>query len=191
MSRATVRLVFGLTIWSLVLVGALSIATQPGDWGHSICGAWGCGPPLQALIGCHLAWIVVLLPAGIWLRFSLPNGYRSVIGWSALAISVLGIVGLVCYEWITWWNVAKEFQREYFRERVMFSIATRIELPLIQLFFVGLLLVLPRSERIRRDSLERSSASNSERMSSVVEPFNDSKLDPKPAVPEISTASQD
>ena len=68
MSRSLMWLSAWLTGWGLTLAGTLSIASLPGDWGNSICGAWGCGPPLQALVACHASWVVVLIPAGMSIR---------------------------------------------------------------------------------------------------------------------------
>ena len=62
MSAATLKFCFGMTLWSGLLFGSLSVANLPGDWGHGICGPWGCGPPMQALVACHFAWLVVLAP---------------------------------------------------------------------------------------------------------------------------------
>jgi hypothetical protein len=49
-----------LSAWAAMLFAALSITNLPGNWGHSVCGVWGCGPPTQVLVGCHLAWFAVL-----------------------------------------------------------------------------------------------------------------------------------
>ena len=52
--------------WALAAFGALSLANLPGEYGHSLCGPWGCLPPLQALAAMHLFWVVVLGPPVAW-----------------------------------------------------------------------------------------------------------------------------
>src|SRR5262245_53022231 len=44
--------------WLLAALVALSVAAIPCDVGESMCGVWGCLPPIQALAAMHLFWCV-------------------------------------------------------------------------------------------------------------------------------------
>jgi hypothetical protein len=88
MSRSLIWLSAWLTGWGLTLAGTLSIASLPGDWGNSICGAWGCGPPLQALVACHASWVVVLIPAGMSIRRFFVFGTQRRIATTALILGL-------------------------------------------------------------------------------------------------------
>lgn len=153
MSRSLWRSLGGIVVWGLFLTATLSVANWPGDWGHGICGPWGCGPPLQALLACHLSWLVVLLPLAGVLRLWLPCRQQRVLGMIVLVAGCVGMAGLVAYELGAWWPAASEWQRRFFWQRVGFVIATQVDLPLIQLILTGMcLLTGARSARIRRIS---------------------------------------
>lgn len=150
MSLSLWRSLGGIVVWGLVLTAMLSISNWPGDWGHGICGPWGCGPPLQALLACHLSWLVVLLPLAGVLRSWLSCRQQRVLGMIALVIGCVGMGGLVAYELGTWWPAASEWQRRFFWQRVGFVIATQVELPLVEVIVTGMFLLSgARSARIR------------------------------------------
>jgi len=121
------------SVWGLVLTGTLSIANWPGDWGHSICGAWGCGPPLQALLACHCSWLVVFVPVALLLtrKVSIHTAIRgaSVI----LAIILLITTTIAIHEYLTWKLQVSPWQQQYYWHRVGFVILTTIEVPLLEL----------------------------------------------------------
>ncbi len=129
--------------WGVVLTGTLSIAKWPGDWGHSICGPWGCGPTLQALTACHLSWLAIALPLSFLGVRHLRQRVHVLLGRTILVVSAAGLLAFTCYEWRTWWSGASDWQRPYFWNRVGFSIITCVELPLLQLSVMGGLLACP------------------------------------------------
>lgn len=129
--------------WGLALYGALSLSSVSGDWGHSICGAWGCGPPLQALVGCHLAWVVAFLPLTLsWgvFRF-IPDEFRPRIGRVLILLGALFLITLVGYQRMMWWPQVSAFQQEFFWQRCGFVIATSVDVPMVQIFLTGIILV--------------------------------------------------
>ncbi len=132
-----------LFAWAAALFGTLSISNLPGDWGHSVCGVWGCGPPTQALVGCHLAWFVVLIPLAIFGSRS----YRKTIGPTQQLGKLLCITGtmllmaVVVYQWATWLPAVSEWHREFFWQRCGFVIATSIDIPMLQILAIGLVMV--------------------------------------------------
>lgn len=160
MSPVMFRFILGVSAWGFALLGTLSIAHWPGNWGHSICGIWGCGPPLQALVACHLSWLLVLLPFGVWGRLSCSERWLRYLGCALLLMSLVAVSALAIHERLTWWRSATDFQREFFWERIQFSLATHVDLPIVQLLLVGILLVLPKTEKQhRRDARMISEAS--------------------------------
>ena len=149
MSSATLRFCLGLTAWVFALLGALSISQVPGDWGHWICGPWGCGPPLQALAACHFAWLVVMGPPAVWLRQSNLLSTRMVrrCGVALMMAGVLGLSGVVIYQRTMWWPGASEWQQPYFWHRCGFVIGTTVDVPIMQSVLIGSMLLLLRNRR--------------------------------------------
>ena len=129
-----------LLAWAWTLFGVLSIANLPGNWGHSVCGVWGCGPPLQALISCHLAWLVVLGPlAELVTRSSpRPSDLRLQLGKLLCLISTLLLLAIVVYQLATWWPAVSELQQSYFWQRCGFVIVTLVDVPILPMLVVGL-----------------------------------------------------
>lgn len=143
MSASTLRYCVGLGGWGAVLLGALSISRLPGDWGHGICGPWGCGPPLQSLVACHSAWLVALTaPVALVTRSSwLSTRVVRRVGVVLALIGCLGLLGVVMYQLVFWLPQSSEWQRPYFWHRCGFVIATSVDLPLVQLSGLGVALI--------------------------------------------------
>jgi hypothetical protein len=138
-SKHTFRFAMGLAAWSAILVATLSIAQWPYDWGHAICGPWGCGPPMQALVSCHLSWFVVLVPAVILLQRSGQFSNQSLrrLGTTLCLASITVLISIVAFERLTWWPMIGESHRAYFWHRCGFEIATMVDVPTLQLFATG------------------------------------------------------
>ena len=141
MSPSLRRLLVRIVVWGMVLAATLSIAKLPGDWGHGVCGPWGCGPPLQALVACHLSWLVVLLPLASVSHLRLSRRRQRVLGRIVLIGGCAGLIGIAAHEFGTWWPAVNEWQRGFFWQRVGFVTVTSVDLPLVELVFVGLLLL--------------------------------------------------
>jgi len=139
-STSVVRRCLIFSVWGLVLTGSLSITNWTGDWGHSVCGAWGCGPPLQALVACHLSWLVVLGPSS---RLLLSRASRRVVflvGTTGLTLALLTASAIGIHEHMNWASQVSELQQEYYWHRVGFVILTTVEIPVLE--FTGLSTVL-------------------------------------------------
>ena len=150
MSRSGLRIIAGIVVWGLVFLSTLSIGQMRADWGHSICGPWGCGPPLPALVACHLSWLVVLLPLTALIQAKFTERATRWLGSMLMTFGLIGIVGIIAYEFFTWWPSANEFHRRYLWQRLGFSIVTQIDLPVIESIFTGCLLyILGENRRIR------------------------------------------
>ncbi len=139
----TLKNVLKLFVWTATLLAALSITNSPGNWGHSVCGVWGCGPPTQVLVGCHLAWLIVLIP----LAMIVSRSFHRTIGPPQHFGKILCVVGailvmtVVMYQWATWLPAVSDWQRKYFLQRCGFTIATCVEIPMLQLLAIGLVMI--------------------------------------------------
>lgn len=144
MTSSLARTTIGLAMWGGCLAGALAIANLPWDLGHAICGPWGCGPPMQALVACHLAWFVVLVPPAVLLvRWSkASNTMRRRVGLLLVALAGAVLLAMMVYERLTWWPRASEWQRAHFWQRCGFVIATTVDVPVIQVLLIGVGLFL-------------------------------------------------
>ena len=131
-----------LMVWGLTLTGTLSISNWPGDWGHSVCGAWGCGPPLQALVACHVAWLVVLIPpAFIARRFVTPKTLKLAAA-ATLLFAITCVLVIATHQYLTWLAQSSEWQRPFYCHRVGFVVLTTVELPILELAGVSTVILL-------------------------------------------------
>ncbi len=150
MSLSGLKIIAGIVVWGLVFLSTLSIGQVKADWGHSICGPWGCGPPLPALLACHLSWLVVLLPLVVFIQTRIGERATRSLGSILISFGLIGTVGIIACEFFTWWPSATEFHRRYLWQRLGFSIVTQVDLPVIESIVTGCFLyVQAASLRIR------------------------------------------
>ncbi len=157
MSSSLVRSCAWWIAWGLILTGTLSIANLPGDWGHSVCGVWGCGPPLQALVACHASWLVVLVPVAIAAPHMLPVRWVRRLAIIGLAIATASALVFAAHDYFTWYAQASEWQRSYYFHRVGFSIFTTVETPVLEIAGISavqLLGTLTQAHRSREPGSE-------------------------------------
>lgn len=141
----SLRLYLALATWVVLLFGVLQVGRLAGDHDHaiahgtglSICGAWGCGPPVEALIGWHGFWIVFLaLPVIMAIRtWSLPMLRR--FGLTILALGVLMALGICVWETFTWPG-----DRAYLVHHWLFAVVTQVDVPVIPITLSGAGLVI-------------------------------------------------
>ena len=109
--------------------------------GHSLCGAWGCGPPTEALLAMHLFWFSALLPPALlairYLNFSPKFWFRS--GMFLLGVAVAGMVGLLAYDLSV---NHYYYQAGYWWQRYGLSFLSLVEAPIIPTLVIGLTYVV-------------------------------------------------
>lgn len=129
-------------VWGSLLLVALSMHDMQILNQHSVCGAWGCGPPTSALIALHCGWMVVLWPPLVYLprRLSLPRRAVTVTSLALIAASISGLIGIVIWQWAVWLPNTSEWARPYIWRRCGFVIVTASDWPLLQLLFAGALM---------------------------------------------------
>ena len=147
MSISSLRIIAGIVVWGFIFLATLSIGQVRADWGHSICGPWGCGPPLPALVACHLSWLVVLLPLTAIIQTRVDERFLRLLGALLMTFGLVGILGIIAYELFTWWPSATEFHRRYLWQRLGFAIVTQIDLPVIESIITGCFLYIQSENR--------------------------------------------
>lgn len=151
MSINTVTRLAALLGWGLALKGTLSIAQLPGHWGHSVCGVWGCGPPLQAIVASHGSWLVLLLPPVLIALQRFSGRTLRISAMTALVLALVGLLGVAVHEYLTWYAGASAWQRTFFGRRVWFVVLTTVEVPLMQVLGLSVLVLImtPRRHQFR------------------------------------------
>ena len=80
----------------------LSLHDAPIAGGHSICGPWGCGPTIPALLSAHGFWLMVAIPASLWAGKRLTGRRVVAVGWVCLALGMSGIAAVSLVELMNW-----------------------------------------------------------------------------------------
>ncbi len=125
-----------LAVWALALFGTLQVYRWQGLLGHAICGPWGCGPPVSALIGYHSFWLLLLVLPAWWLQLQLSSATLQRLGTGLTLVAAVGIVLLLAVDSWQFWSRAS--MRVYIVQRCLFRLATFIDFPLVQFGLIGL-----------------------------------------------------
>lgn len=120
-----------ILLWTAAIVGILHaeplFASVFGD-GHSVCGPWGCGPPLKSLLVWHGFVAVLTIPAAAWLGTSFATSssraakFVLVLALAAAATFVVTNTGM-------WWSTASASLRGYVFQRAVFSTVAFTDAP--------------------------------------------------------------
>ena len=133
-------------VWGVSLLGVLQIQYLPLDTGHSVCGPWGCGPPLPPLIAYHGFWIVLLsLPTVLGCRGLAPSPLQKT-GWVLAAVGLSGLLLVGLWELIPslphWLPRIRDLAPRYYVQRYLLSLATLVDVPIVPLTLAGLCCLL-------------------------------------------------
>ena len=137
--KTSMRLAIGAVAWGGLLWAVLQGAHLHTPWDHVLCGPWGCGPPLPAVVSCHLAWFIVLAPIALVVRKQFPRQWVQATGLAGTLIVFAALVGLVSREAFSWWQHAPSVYRPYVVQRCLLEITTWTDIPLIELGIVSLI----------------------------------------------------
>ncbi len=139
------QLAFALGLWGTGVYGSLQLQYLPWPVDHGVCGPWGCGPPTEALIACHIGWLA-MLAGPTWLMTRLtPVRVQRFIGIMAATVALGGLVGVALHEAFIWWPQAGEWSRPYWFHRYLFCVVTLVDAPLLPTLLCGSWLI--RSSR--------------------------------------------
>lgn len=129
-------------LWGAGLMLVLQVHQLPVGNSHAICGPWGCGPPLPALISYHGFWLVLLsLPTALCCRF-LRTRPLLLVGGTAVLVGLVGIAGVIYWESTHWLPHVQTIQKDYFPQRCLFSVAILVDVPLVQVLLAGTALLV-------------------------------------------------
>jgi peroxiredoxin len=154
LSPSIIGLSWRLGLWGLATWFVLRLHDAPIAQQHSICGPWGCGPTIPALLSAHGFWLIALVPLAYWARSTLAGSMRIVLGRILLGLSTGGIVSFLIWELAHWPLTEHAGLGKYTVQRCVFAMATLVEVPLIQGVIAGLIL----TGTTRRSALDRALA---------------------------------
>jgi hypothetical protein len=128
--------------WAAGLFSVLSLQYLPDRFfgEHSVCGPWGCGAPLPALLACHGFWLVLFAPATVYAARHLrpQNVWR--LGAGLVALAFVGLAAVAVWQAGAWWtNVDKSLHR-YALQRYLFVLATLTDVPVLETLVAGVTL---------------------------------------------------
>ncbi len=125
-------------VWAAALYGALQIHLASGWFSHTICGPWGCGPPVEALLSYHGFWFVLLFPAAIISGRRLPPDQAARWGAVLASAAVLGLAILIATDAVRWLSTTHDDAAyQYLVQRCFFRLVTFVDFPLMQLAVLG------------------------------------------------------
>ena len=154
------RLVASVIVWGTALFAVLQIgiAHEHAEHTHSICGPWGCGPPVAALVSWQGFWLVLVAPiVGLLIR-SWPANWLRTGGLVLFAAGIATLVGIVIWEVVTWLPLVEGHPQTYFVQRFFFSVITLSDIPIIPVTLAGIAMYL--SARIKRVTISRGTSRN-------------------------------
>lgn len=126
-----------LGIRAALLYGSLQLQHVPWPVDHGICGPWGCGPPLGALIACHAGWFAFLAGPAWMAKMLIPIRSLRIFGIAGLLLAVGGLIGVAIVQSMVWWPQANAWVRPYWFQRYLFETATLVDLPVLQTAAIG------------------------------------------------------
>lgn len=156
-----VLIVVGMAVWGTVIWGTSLVQNVQALNVHSICGPWGCAPPVGAMLGVHLFWIALLGPILVGACLLLPKGKGSLLANCLFWGGLLGAIGLVFWASTEW--LMDGLESQYAIRRGLFVLATSTDIPLLQVSLSGFVakLVMPRRPKSQRtDRFEPTSTTD-------------------------------
>jgi hypothetical protein len=124
-------------LWFAALYGLLSVHRLSTDLGHDICGPWGCGPPLQALVGWHgFCFVAATLPVGI----AVTHWPKRRLWWTGVGLASAGLIGVLvifALACVSASQAVSSGQPAYLIQRFGFDLATCLNVPLVPMILAG------------------------------------------------------
>lgn len=159
-----------MALWGAALYGTLQIARITGPWDHAICGAWGCGPPLSALVACHGFWAVLIggTVTAVMRYGSAP--VLAVAGRLLMAGGMVGLVALALWEGTSGLTAPDQSWWPYALQRYLFVLATSVDMPLLQIIAAGAMMAKGGRAVAARQARQSSAEVGEERGSATAEP---------------------
>lgn len=123
---------WGISVWLV-----LQLQYLPSDSLHSICGPWGCGPPLPVLVACHGFWLVILGPPLVAGYCLCSPDLQLKVGVTLMSLGLLTLTGFGVWEATHWLPEVSDFQKQFFLQRWMFVVGTLVDVPIVETALCG------------------------------------------------------
>lgn len=126
--------------WLAAAVGSLLVAALPLDSEESVCGIWGCFPPLQALAALHLLWCVAIGAMVCSIRkwrpvLLLPGGFFLFL---VVVVTAAVVIGKDLHDW---YDKVPSKYRVFWPKRIDYTLATLTDVPLVQSLLAALVCI--------------------------------------------------
>ncbi len=149
-------------LWGAGLYGVLQVRQVESLNVHGICGPWGCGPPVSALISWHGFWLLLVVPVvGLTVRRCSATWLWR-IGLAVTGVGLLALVAIAIWQALTWLPQVSEGQPTYFVQRYLFMVITLVDVPVIPITLAGLAALVGAKLKRRRTPVEHSQPSLAE-----------------------------
>jgi hypothetical protein len=128
--------------WAVALFGVLSLQHLPDRFfgEHTVCGPWGCGAPLPALLACHGFWLVLFAPATVYAARQLKPQTVWRQGAGLVSLAGLGLVAVAVWQAVAWWPHVDKSLHGYALQRYLFVLATLVDVPILESLVAGVTL---------------------------------------------------
>ena len=138
--RSILRLSLLAPLWAAALYGSLNIHQANLNLGHSICGAWGCGPPTEALLGYHAFWSVLIFPIIFATALYMNSPSIKKLGWALILVGSIASVVVAGGDTFSYWRSTNS--TTYLVQRFFFALVTKIDIPMLQALVGGISLLI-------------------------------------------------
>ena len=149
----TPRMFLRVAIWLLLTIGAVQLGLVKGNSidefakrvlnCESLCGMWGCYPPIQTLASLHILWFLILMPLAYVFSSRFRGRISRNIAWAVFVIGLAALAIIVVDGWCDWYFEYSDpdFKR-YMPQRAIYSLANDTTHPAIQITLAGLLMIV-------------------------------------------------
>jgi hypothetical protein len=106
----------------------------------------------------RMAWLVAMVPPALLLTYWQQRSSRlaRATGLMMIMLAIAVLLMMLTYQGLVWWPQAGQWQRSYFWHRYGFSIATTVDVPIVQTLLIGMWLRFPcRSAQTSRQNLKQ------------------------------------
>lgn len=124
-----------LLAWLVSLYASLELHRFQGYVGHSICGPWGCAATPEALLGYHLFWTVLLVPVAWAIAKYVVIRPAYVLPAALIGSGICALIGMLYLAGSSW--IAEGGDSAYLMQRMLFTLATNVDLPAVQIIVAG------------------------------------------------------
>lgn len=149
-------------VWAVFVFAALQTNGLISEADYSVCGPWGCGPEIGALVAMHATWLAVAGPPLIYFshRANLSSKWMRRIAVGLFTAGIVGVLTIIAWQWLIWLPNASTWSKDYIWQRCGFAIVTSVDFPLIPAVILGIILAGVNMARERRRRIAIRSLAN-------------------------------